>query len=182
MGESVDMADTAPFGVAILDIHDGEWALWQVSTDRAKGPMRAIATNAVVSTGFDEKAFRSLAGDRQVLLTARAKNKCTEPLVLEAVPFSPSDFLDLCSTWVDMLEDLFQAENLRRTEFNSAKVQERKDARAAGQKPGEYKRLAPLTGVDWPLPPPSSLWESQIDCTEPVVDQRYELRTAARAY
>lgn len=155
-------------GIAILDIHDGRWALWQVSANAFTGPLRATATNAVTSDGFDEKAFRSLAGDRQLLLTARAEAKCTEPQVLEAPRFNPDGFIRDCRSWVDLLQDLFWAENDRRAAYNTSKVQERKDARAAGRTVPEYKRQAPLLDIDWPAPPPSSVWESDRDCTEPV--------------
>lgn len=155
-------------GIAVLDIHDGQWALWQVSVNAFTGPLRATATNAIVSDGFDQNAFRSLTGDRQLLLTTRANAKCTEPQVLEAPRFSPNAFIADCRSWMDMLQDLFWAENDRRVAYNLAKVQERKEARAAGLPALEYKRQAPLLDIDWPASPPSSVWESKIDCVEPV--------------
>lgn len=164
-------AVTTPFGVAILDIHDGNWALWQVSVDSSKGSLRAVATNAVVSAGFNEKAFCGITGDRQLLLTARAEAKCTEPMVFDAPRFSPVEFLETCNGWVAVLEGLFQAENQRRSDYNAVKVQERKDARASGAPAVEYKRKSPLQGIDWPAPPLSANWESDIECNAPVVGE-----------
>ena len=155
-------------GVAILDIHDGRWALWQVSVDTFTGPLRASATNAVTSDGFDENAFRSLSGGRQLFLTARAEEKCVEPQVLQAPRFDPEAFIADCRSWVNLLQDLFWAENERRSAYNEGRVQERKAARAAGLPVPDYKRQAPLLDIDWPAPPLSSAWESDQDCSEPV--------------
>lgn len=167
----MDSVEAEPYGVVVLDIHEGIWALWQVSVDGSKGPLRATATNAVVSRGFNESAFRSLSGDRQLLLTSRAEKECTVPLVVESVRFVPEAFTTMCVSWVDMLEDSFQAENLRRSTFNSDMARERKDARAAGAETKKYMRKSPLVGVDWPVPPPISAWKSDAGCTEAAVGE-----------
>lgn len=167
----MNRVESAPYGVAVLDIHDGIWALWQVSVDGSKGPMRATPTNAVVSNGFSESAFRSLSGDRELLLTSRAEKECTVPLVLESIRFVPDIFIATCASWVEMLEECFQAENHRRRTFNSDMARERKEARAAGTKLKGYARKSQLVGVDWPVAPPTSAWISDVDCTEAAVGE-----------
>jgi hypothetical protein len=155
-------------GIAVLDIHEGRWAIWQVSALALTGSLRASATNAVVTEGFDERVFHSLSYKRPVLMTSRAQKHCTEPVVLEAPAFDPDVFVSDCTSWVDLLQDMFWAENDRRASHNAAKVKARKEARAAGEPLPEYQRQAPLLDIDWPAPPAASAWESTVECVEPV--------------
>ena len=61
--------------------------MWQVSANAMRGPLRATSTNAVVTDGFDERVFHSLAYKRPVYLTARARKHCNEKVVLDAPQF-----------------------------------------------------------------------------------------------
>ncbi|KUG51719.1 hypothetical protein AVL61_15880 [Kocuria rosea subsp. polaris] len=160
--------DTTPHGITVLDIHGGRWALWQVSVTTMTGPLRAMNTNAVVADGFDEKAFLSLTYHRPVLLTARARQVCDVPVVLEAAQFDPEEFIALCDSWVDLLQGMFWAENDRRAALNAENAQHRKDAKAAGRPAPEYQRLAPLKDIDWPGVPPASSWSTDTESQEPV--------------
>lgn len=160
--------DATPHGITVLDIHDGRWALWQVSATTMNGPLRATSTNAVVTDGFDEKAFLSLTYRRPVLLTARAGQVCTEPIILEAAPFDPEQFIADCDAWINLLQGMFWAENDRRAEANAENARRRKEAKAAGAPAVEYKRLAPLKDIDWPGAPPASSWSTDTDSPEPV--------------
>jgi hypothetical protein len=155
-------------GIAVLDIYEGRWAVWQVSALALTGSLRASATNAVVTDGFDERVFHSLSYKRPVLMTSRAQKHCTEPAVLEAPAFDPEVFVSDCTSWVDLLQDMFWAENDRRAAHNAAKVKARKEARTAGKPLPEYQRQAPLLDIDWPAPPAASAWESTVECVEPV--------------
>ncbi|WP_157356959.1 hypothetical protein [Arthrobacter sp. U41] len=161
-------SETVVHGIAVLDIHEDKWAIWQVSAMSLTGSLRASATNAVVTDGFDERAFRSLSYKRPVLLTSRARKHCTEAVVLETPEFDPEVFVSDCTSWVDLLQDLFWAENDRRASHNSHKVQARKKARAAGEPLPEYQRQGPLQDIDWPAPPLPSVWASSVECVEPV--------------
>ena len=160
--------DTTPRGVTVLDIHAGQWALWQVSVTTIEGPLRATSTNAVITDGFDEKAFLSLAYQRPVLLTARAALVCTEPMVHEAPQFDPESFIEKCRAWTDLLQEKFWAENDRRVALNAEKARDRKEAKAAGlhDPDPEYKRLAPLKDMDWPAAPPTGSWTTEGNSTE----------------
>lgn len=160
--------DTTPHGIAVLDIHGGRWALWQVSVTSMTGPLRAMNTNAVVSDGFDEKAFLSLSYHRPVLLTARARQVCDVPMVLEAAQFDPEEFIALCDSWVDLLQGMFWAENDRRAALNAKNAQHRKAAKAAGLPVPEYQRLGPLKDIDWPGVPPASSWATEAGARDPV--------------
>ncbi|MCC5781838.1 hypothetical protein CRM73_02555 [Kocuria sp. CCUG 69068] len=160
--------DPTPHGITVLDIHDGRWALWQVSATTMNGPLRATNTNAVVTDGFDEKAFLSLTYRRPVLLTARARQVCTKPLVLEAAQFDPEEFIADCDAWIDLLQGMFWAENDRRAALNAENARRRKEAKAAGLPAPESKRLAPLKDIDWPGVPPASSWSTDTDSPEPV--------------
>lgn len=146
--------DATPHGITVLDIHDGRWALWQVSATTMNGPLRATSTNAVVTDGFDEKAFLSLTYRRPVLLTARARQVCTEPIILEAAPFDPEQFIADYDAWINLLQGMFWAENDRRAEAKAENARRRKEAKAAGAPAVESKRLAPLKDIDWPGAPP----------------------------
>lgn len=172
----MDTSDAATRGIAVLDIHDGSWALWQISTNSFAGPLRATATNAVVTDGFDEKAFHSLTYSRPLLMTARARQKCTEHTVLDAPGFDPAGFLNECRSWVDLLQSMFWAENERRAAYNTQKVQQRQEARKAGTTLPGYQRQTQLGDIDWPAPPPASAWETDTDCGDPV--NREALRVA----
>ncbi|WP_146065722.1 hypothetical protein [Arthrobacter pityocampae] len=160
--------DATSHGIAVLDIHDGRWGIWQVSAVAFTGPLRATATNAVVSDGFDERAFRSLTYKRQILLTARAEQACDEPQVFDAPMFDPDTFVAHCTSWVDILQDMFWQENDRRAAYNRTKVAERKAARSAGQVPPDYQRQAPLLDIDWPACPDPDVWKTSKGCTDPV--------------
>lgn len=155
-------------GIAVLDIHDDRWAVWQVSAVALTGPLRAAPTNAVVTDGFDERVLHSLTYQRPVYLTARARKHCSEDIVLGAPQFDPKVFIADCTSWVDLLQDMFWAENERRAAHNTATVKARKEARATGAPLPEYQRQAPLLDIDWPAPPLPSAWESAVDCVDPV--------------
>jgi hypothetical protein len=155
-------------GIAVLDIYEDRWAIWQVSALALTGSLRASATNSVVTDGFDERVFRSLSYKRPVLMTSRARKHCTEAAVLEATAFDPEVFVSDCTSWVDLLQNIFWTENDRRTAYNTDKVKARKEARAAGAPLPEYKRQAPLQDIDWPAPPVASAWQSMVECVEPV--------------
>lgn len=155
-------------GIAVLDIHDDRWAVWQVSAVALTGPLRAAPTNAVVTDGFDERVLHSLAYQRPVYLTARARKHCTEDIVLGVPQFDPEVFIADCTSWVDLLQDMFWAENERRAAYNTATVKARKEARATGAPLPEYQRQAPLLDIDWPAPPLPSAWESSVNCVDPV--------------
>lgn len=163
-------------GIAVLDIHENRWAIWQVSAMSLTDSPRASATNAVVTDGFDERVFRSLSYKRPVLLTSRARKHCTETVVLEASAFDPKVFVRDCTSWVDLLQDLFWLENDRRAAHNADKIQARKNARAAGEPLPEYQRQGPLQDIDWPAPPLPSVWASTVECVEPA--NREALRVA----
>lgn len=160
--------DTTPHGITVLDIHGGQWALWQVSVTTMSGPLRATNTNAVVTDGFDEKAFLSLTYHRPVLLTARAGRVCDEPMVLDSTRFDPEEFIGLCDSWIDLLQGMFWAENDHRAALNAKNAQHRKDAKAAGLPVPEYKRLAPLKDIDWPAVPLASSWVTDVESPHPV--------------
>lgn len=162
------VSEAVVHGIAVLDIHEDRWAVWQVSSLALTGALRASATNAVVTDGFDERVFRSLSYKRPVLLTSRARKHCTEVTVREAPEFVPEVFVSDCTSWVDLLQDMFWAENDRRAAYNADKAKARKDARAAGEPLPEYQRQAPLQDIDWPAPPLASAWESTVECLEPV--------------
>jgi hypothetical protein len=155
-------------GIAVLDIHEDRWAMWQVSANAVRGPLRATTTNAVVTDGFDERVFHSLAYKRPVYLTARARKHCTEDIVMEAPQFDPEAFIADCTSWIDLLQDMFWAENDRRAAYNSERVEARKEARATGAPLPEYRRQAPLLDIDWPAPPIPAAWETAVDCVDPV--------------
>jgi hypothetical protein len=168
MGVKMPTANTAVHGIAVLDIHDGKWAIWQVSTAQITGSGRAESTNAVVTDGFDERVFRSLSYQRPVVMTSRAQKHCQEQAILEAPTFEPDAFLADCSSWIDLLQDLFWAENENRNEYNAGMTKARKDAKAAGRPLPQYQRRAPLQDIDWPAPPHPHVWESSPDCDDPV--------------
>lgn len=149
-----------PHGVAVLDIHDGRWALWQVSVHPTGGPMRASSTNAIVTDGFDAAAFDCVSYNRPLLLSERALIACDEQRVLDSARMKPKDFLRDCESWVSSLQQTFWNENDRRLAHNVQVAEDRKAARAAGLLVSDMKRLAPLQDIDWPAPPPSSVWES----------------------
>jgi hypothetical protein len=167
----MSVSEAVVHGIAILDIHEDKWAIWQVSALALTGSLRASATNAVITDGFDERVFHSLSYKRPVLLTSRARKHCTEAVVLEAPPFDPEIFVSDCSSWVDLLQQMFWAENDRRAAYNTSKVKERKEARAAGEPLPDYQRRAPLLDIDWPAPPLTSAWESAVECIEPVNEE-----------
>lgn len=156
----------APHGISVLDIHAGKWALWQVSTHSAGGPVRASATNAIVTDGFDARAFDCVTYNRPILLTERASAACSEQRVLDTVTLQPHVFLQDCESWVSSLQQKFWDENDRRLVHNAQIAEERKAAKTAGTPLPTTKRLAPLQDIDWPAPPPSSLWETDPDCIE----------------
>ncbi|MCP1415432.1 hypothetical protein [Paenarthrobacter sp. A20] len=155
-------------GIAVLDVHDGRWAVWQVSTASLTGSGRAGSTNAVVTEGFDERVFLSLTYNRPVFLTSRAQKHCQERVVLDTTAFVPEDFLRDCASWVDYLQGLFWAENDSRREYNATTATARKEAKAAGLPLPDFQRRAPLQDIDWPAPPLSSVWESSPACEDPV--------------
>ncbi|MEC3853888.1 hypothetical protein [Paenarthrobacter ureafaciens] len=155
-------------GIAVLDVHDGCWAVWQVSTASLTGSGRAGSTNAVVTDGFDERVFRSLTYNRPIFLTSRAQKHCQERVVLEATAFLPEEFLADCASWTDYLQGLFWAENDSRREYNANMAAARKEAKAAGLPLPEFQRRAPLQDIDWPAPPLQSVWESSPACEDPV--------------
>ncbi len=165
---TVTDTDSVMHGIAVLDIHGDRWAIWQVSAVALTGPLRAAPTNAVVTDGFDERVFQSLAYKRPVYLTARARKHCTEDTVLKAAQFDPDVFIEDCRSWVDLLQDMFWAENERRAAYNTTTVKARKEARLTGAPIPDYQRQAPLLDIDWPAPPLASTWESAADCVEPV--------------
>jgi hypothetical protein len=160
-----------PHGIAVLDIHDGRWALWQVSVNSSSGPLRASSTNAIVTDGYDRAAFDCVAYNRPVLLTERAQIACSEQYVLDSVKMNPETFLGDCDSWVTSLQQLFWDENDRRLAHNLLLTERRKAAKATGALVPETKRLAPLKDIDWPAPPPSSMWESDPACTEPASEE-----------
>ncbi|MFJ4027457.1 hypothetical protein ACIPWF_09705 [Paenarthrobacter sp. NPDC089989] len=155
-------------GIAVLDVHDGRWAVWQVSTASLTGSGRAGSTNAVVTDGFDERVFRSLTYNRPIFLTSRAQKHCQERVVLEATAFLPEEFLADCASWTGYLQGLFWAENDSRREYNANMAAARKEAKAAGLPLPEFQRRAPLQDIDWPAPPLQSVWESSPACEDPV--------------
>ena len=160
-----------PHGIAILDIHEGRWALWQVSVNAAGGPMRASSTNAIVTDGFDGAAFDCVSYNRPLLLSERALAACREQRVLDSVRLKPEVFLQDCESWVAALQQDFWDENDRRLAHNLQLSADRKAAKAAGAQVPDTKRLAPLQDIDWPAPPPSSAWESDPACTKPVSEE-----------
>ena len=155
-----------PHGIAVLDIYDGQWALWQVSVNSAGGPVRASSTNAIVTEGFDAAAFDCISYNRPLLLTERALIVCREQPVLDAIRLQPDAFLRDCEHWVSSLQQIFWDENDRRLAHNLQNSADRKAARAAAAPLPETKRLAPLVDIDWPAPPPPSAWESDTACSE----------------
>lgn len=160
-----------PHGIAVLDIHDGRWALWQVSVNSSSGPLRASSTNAIVTDGYDRAAFDCAAYNRPVLLSERAQIACSEEYVLDSVRMNPETFLRDCDSWVSSLQHVFWDENDRRLDHNVLLTERRKAAKATGAPLPETKRLAPLQDIDWPAPPPSSLWESDPACTKPAPEE-----------
>ena len=160
-----------PHGVAVLDIYDGRWALWQVSANSATGPMRASSTNAIVTDGFDAAAFDCVSYNRPVLLSERALIACDEQRVLDSARMKPEVFLQDCESWVSSLQQIFWDENDRRLAHNIQVSEARKAAKAEGALVPEMKRLAPLQDIDWPAPPPSSAWESDSGCTKPASEE-----------
>ncbi|AOY74201.1 hypothetical protein ARZXY2_4702 (plasmid) [Arthrobacter sp. ZXY-2] len=155
-------------GIAVLDIQDGRWAIWQVSTASITGSGRAGSTNAVVTEGFDEGVFLSLTYNRPVFLTSRAQKHCQERVVMEATAFVPEDFLADCASWTDHLQELFWAENDSRREYNASMAAARREAKASGLPLPDFQRRAPLQDIDWPAPPPARVWESSPACEDPV--------------
>jgi hypothetical protein len=170
-GESVSAHIAVPHGIAVLDIHEGRWAWWQVSMSSAGGPLRASPTNAIVTEGFDGAAFDCVSYNRPVLLSERALIACREQRVLDSVRLRPDIFLQDCESWVSALQQTFWDENDRRLAHNLQLSADRKAAKAVGAPVADTKRLAPLQDIDWPAPPPSSAWESDAACTRPVSEE-----------
>lgn len=168
MGVTMPSTDLAVHGIAVLDVLEGRWAIWQVSTPPMTGSARAASTNAVVTDGFDERVFRSLSYKRPIIMTARAQKHCQEDAVLEATAFEPDVFLADCASWIDRLQDLFWAENENRKDYNASMAKARREAKAAGGTLPEYQRRAPLQDIDWPAPPHAAAWESSPDCEDSV--------------
>lgn len=168
MGATMPAIGSDVHGIAVLDIHNGRWAVWQVSTASFTGSGRAGSTNAVVTEGFDERGFLSLAYNRPVILTSRAQKHCQESVVLAATAFVPEEFIADCTSWIDYLQGLFWAENDSRREYNASVAKARKDAKTAGLPLPDFQRRAPLQDIDWPAPPLPRFWESSLACEDPV--------------
>ena len=133
--------------------------------------MRASSTNAIVTDGFDGAAFDCVSYNRPVLLSERALIACQEQRVLDSVRLKPEVFLQDCESWVSALQQTFWDENDRRLAHNLQLSADRKAAKATGALGPDTKRLAPLQDIDWPAPPPSSVWESDPACTKPVSEE-----------
>lgn len=155
------MQDGQPFGIAVLDVYESKWAIWQVSVDSFYGRLQASTTNAVVRDRFERGEFESLVGNRQLLLTPRATTVCAEDDVVGPDLFDGQHFAELCASWIELLDGMFLAENERREEEN----QRRKEAKQRGTG-GPYTKLAPLLDLGLPGLPSESLWTSTSSCVE----------------
>lgn len=153
------MQDVSPFGIAVLDVYQNQWALWQVSVDSFYGRLRASTTNAVVRDHFNRDEFESLVGNRQLLVTPRAAAECPAETIAGPVVFDGHHFTNVCASWIDVLDGMFLAENGRREEEN----ERRKEAKKLGLS-GPFTKLAPLLDVGWPGMPAEKEWTSQPDC------------------
>ena len=155
------MQDGQPFGIAVLDVHEGKWAIWQVSVDSFYGRLRASTTNAVVRDHFERTEFEALVGNRQLLVTPRAAVACPEADIAGPELFNGQRFADLCGSWIDLLDGMFRAENKRR----EAENERRKEAKRAGTG-GTYTKLSPLLDLGLPGLPAEALWTSDAACVE----------------
>lgn len=153
------MQDGPPFGIAVLDVYQDQWALWQVSVDSFYGRLRASTTNAVVRDRFIREEFESVVGNRQLLLTPRATAECPPDDVAGPEPFDGHQFINACASWIEALDGLFLQENARREEEN----ERRKEAKKAGL-PGPFTKLAPLQDIGWPGMPAETEWTSEPTC------------------
>lgn len=152
--------DEPPYGIAVLDVYQNQWALWQVSVDSFYGRLRASTTNAVVRDHFIREEFESIVGNRQLLLTVRAAAVCAPDDVTGPELFDGHQFTNACAAWIDALDGMFSEENRRRMEEN----QRRKQAKRAGL-PGPYTTLAPLLDPGWPGAPDEADWTSAASCS-----------------
>jgi hypothetical protein len=159
--------DRAPLGIAVVDAFQDDWAFWQVSVSAFNGPVRAEATNAVTSHGFDKNAFESLSWNRPVLVSARARAGYDNSDLADVEKADMGQLLESAYSWTNHLQDLFWQENDRRKRMNQVAVQQRKEARQRGEAvPAKYNRLTRLQDIDWPAPPPADLWSSHELSTE----------------
>lgn len=161
------MRDRQPFGIAILDVYQGQWALWQVSVDNFSGRLRASKTNAVVRDRFNRVEFEALVGNRHLLLTPRAEATVPDEAVEGPTRFDGQGFVSACESWIDRLDGLFLAENERRAAENKLQA----EAKKSGLIAGPYKKLSPLQDPGWPGAPAPSAWSSDLACD---VDARTE--------
>ncbi|GAA1917232.1 hypothetical protein GCM10009688_22880 [Arthrobacter gandavensis] len=154
------MGEKQPFGIAVLDVYQNQWALWQVSVDSFSGRLRASKTNAVVRDRFNRAEFEALVGNRHLLMTPRAEVFVPEGAVDGPTRFSGEDFVSMSESWIDHLDGLFRTENERRLAENKAQA----EAKKSGQITGPLKKLSPLQDPGWPGAPDTSAWSSDLGC------------------
>ena len=168
---SVQLGDKQPFGIAVLDVHQDEWVLWQVSVDNFSGRLRASKTNAVVRDCFNRDEFESLVGNRHLLVTPRAEGVVSIGAIQGPSRFDGHDFVSVCESWIDHLDELFRAENERRLAENKLRA----EAKKSGELPGPYKKLSPLVDPGWPGAPAASAWSSDPTCEVDAVTEALRL-------